>query len=226
MRKKNRYLIVFAFLILTLNAPLLIYAAESSPSATPTPTLAVKIKELKDRLASRVAELAILSKKVFKGEIKTLSDQKIIIKEKDQEINIAINDDTGFFEVGNDGKEKRIKLENLKKDQTVIAWGTYNSSTNTLTAKSIVAKSKPFILLGKIKSIDKKNYQLFVTMEDKDYLVDHEITTKDSLYDTTKGLVKAGFSKFLPGQLLYVYGFLTTTKDNKEMLSAQRIIIL
>ncbi len=84
----------------------------------------------------------------------------------------------------------------------------------------------PLALVGRIKNVDKKNFQITVAVLAKDYLVDIDQTTRTSLYDNQKGLSRSGFSKFIEGQLIYVYGFLTITKDGKELLPAGRILIL
>lgn len=202
-------------------------AVESTESAnTPTPTIEQKIKELKERLASRVAELNVISQKLVKGEIKTLSDQKIIILSNTNEISINLNEESSFYAIGSDGVKKSVKLSDLKTGQTALSFGAYNSSTNTLTSKTIVVEELPTIIVGQIKSVDKKNYQLSVSTKEKDYLIDHEVTTKNFTIGKDDVLVKSGFSKYEEGQIVYVVGDLVTDKSGKELLSAFRIIVI
>ncbi len=224
--KPNKKLLLFSILFLLATMASGIWAADTSPTPQATVSSERKIRELNEKLASRVAELNVLSQKVFKGEIKTISDQKIIFSVGGNEVTANLNDDTTISEIASDFKKKQIKLDDLKVGQTVYVWGTFNATTNTLTAKAAVVMQLPLALVGKIKNIDKKNFQITVLSSTKDYLVDIDQTTRTSLYDRQKGLTRSGFSKFSEGQLIYVYGFLTVTKEGKELLPAGRILIL
>ena len=95
-----------------------------------------------------------------------------------------------------------------------------------MTASNITVVDMPAIIIGRIKSIDSKNYQLIVTEGNKDILVDHDFSTKDLILNKDYNTAKGGFSKFAEKQLVYVFGYNTTDKNDKPMLSAQRIIIL
>ena len=195
-----------------------IFAQESTNTA--------KIKELKDKLASRVAELNLQTKKMIQGEIKTLSDQKIILTNNNIEINVNLDDDTTLTQQTGDGKNKTIKVDSMKSGQNIFTWGSFNSGTNVMTASNITVVDMPAIIIGRIKSIDSKNYQLIVTEGNKDILVDHDFSTKDLILNKDYNTAKGGFSKFAEKQLVYVFGYNTTDKNDKPMLSAQRIIIL
>ena len=195
-----------------------IFAQESTNTA--------KIKELKDKLASRVAELNLQTKKMIQGEIKTLSDQKIILTNNNIEINVNLDDDTTLTQQTGDGKKKTIKVDSMKSGQNIFTWGSFNSGTNVMTASNITVVDMPAIIIGRIKSIDSKNYQLIVTEGNKDILVDHNFSTKDLILNKDYNTAKGGFSKFAEKQLVYVFGYNTTDKNDKPMLSAQRIIIL
>ena len=195
-----------------------IFAQESTNTA--------KIKELKDKLASRVAELNLQTKKMIQGEIKTLSDQKIILTNNNIEINVNLDDDTTLTQQTGDGKKKTIKVDSMKSGQNIFTWGSFNSGTNVMTASNITVVDMPAIIIGRIKSIDSKNYQLIVTEGNKDILVDHDFSTKDLILNKDYNTAKGGFSKFAEKQLVYVFGYNTTDKNDKPMLSAQRIIIL
>ncbi|MBI3384713.1 hypothetical protein HY030_00795 [Candidatus Gottesmanbacteria bacterium] len=220
--KPNKTILLSTIFIFFVAITSGIFAAEM----TPTPSSNLKIKELKEKLASRVAELNVLSQRVFKGEIKTLSDQKIIFSAGANEVTASLDDNTALSQIDSDFQKTKIQLDDLKLGQTVYIWGTFNATTNTLTAKAVVAMKLPLGLIGKIKNVDKKNFQITVSSSSKDYLVDIDQTTRTSLYNQAKGLTRSGFSKFSAGQLVYVYGFLTVTKEGKELLPAGRILIL
>lgn len=224
--KASKFLTLILILFVFTPAVSVIAAVEATPTPQITISSDLKIKELKEKLASRVAELNVLSQKVFKGEIKTISDQKIIFSVGVNEVTANLNDDTAISEIGSDAKKKQIKIDDLKVGQTVYIWGTFNATTSTLMAKSVVVMELPLTLVGKIKSVDKKNFQITVSSLQKGYLIDIDQTTRTLIYDQHQGLTRSGFSKFSEGQLVYVYGFLTITKEGKELLPAERILIL
>lgn len=224
--KLNKTLLLPVIFILFVSMTYGINAADITSESKNSPSSELKIKELKEKLASRVAELNIVSQKVFIGEIKTISDQKIIFNVLGNEVTANLNDDTAISEIGSDFKKNTIKLDDLKVNQTVYIWGTFNSTTNTITAKSVLVMELPLALIGRIKNVDKKNYQITIAVSAKDYLVDIDQTTRTSIYDEHKGLSKGGFSKLSENQLVYVYGFLKTTKEGTELLPAERILIL
>ena len=219
----KKLLLIIASVLLFSSGVAYAVNSDLTKSASSSPDL---IKQLKDKLASRVAELNVLSQKVFWGQVKTLSDQKIIMTAGSNEVNISLNDDTIYSQISSVFKKKTITLDTFKSGQSIFSWGTFNSSTNTLSARAIVINELPLYIVGKINSPDKKNFQFSLSSKDKNYLVDHQVTTSDFSYGLEKGLVKSGFSKFSEGQQVFVVGDLTTDKNGKELLSAQRIIIL
>lgn len=231
--KKNKFILFLLVLALFASRLLPVVAIDSTTfatSASPSTTIRnQQIKELKEKIATKVAELKILAPKVLLGEIKTLSDQKIIITVQETDINIELSDDTSFSQVNQDGNKKDIKVGQLKVGQKIIVWGTYNKEAQTMTATGVVARDLAQVLTGQITSIDKKNYQF--TMSNKSgvlpYTFDINPPTKISLLGTDSKLTKIGFSKLAVGQTVYIYGFVgEKTKDGQTLLSAKRIIVL
>lgn len=206
-------------------------ALEGTPSDSVTPTTVrnVQISELKERIATKVAELKILAPQVVSGSIKTLSDQKIVLTVNDEDLSVDISEDTTLSQFDQDQNKKSLKIADLKTGQKIVVWGNLNKETNTMTADTVVARDFPLTFVGQIKSVDKKNYQFLVQSQNKDipYLFDVNPPTKISLLANDNTLTKIGFSKLIEGQTVYVYGFIgDKTKDGQTLLSAKRIIIL
>lgn len=235
--RKNKifYLLFISLFFLFPLTTVMAVSTTPSPTITPkittttTPTEAAglddKIKELKDKLASRVAELNVVSQKVLTGEIKTLSDEKIILTVNDAEINVEINEDTKFYELGRDNKKSDLELDDLKTGEQVVVWGSFNSSTNTITTNNVYRQPNDISFVGKVKGVDRKNFQVTVTdTENTDYTVDVEVDTKVNQYDASKGLVKAGFSKIKEEQFLYVLAEPPT--NEKNLVSGKNIVVL
>lgn len=219
---KNKILLILLLILLSL--PLLSTDTVSAESATPSADL--KIQELKDKLASRVAELALVSQKVLGGEIKTLSDEKIIIVNDGRETDLNLKDDTTFLEILRDYTTDKIKLDNLKTGQNIFSYGAFNNTTNSLNAQSVIFLHETFKITGKIKKVDSDNYQLLVSSNGTDVLIDHLTTTKDYLLDKNNKFVRGGFSKFENNQLVYAVGAYDEDKNKNKLFSAVRIIIL
>ena len=220
-----KYKIVITVLLMLFSASYT-YGTESTSSDSATPSSDFKIQELKDKLASRVAELALVSQKVLSGEIKTLSDEKIIIVNDNRETDLNLKDDTAFLEILRDYATAKIKLDNLKTGQKILSYGAFNSTTNSLNAQFVVFLNETLKITGKIKNVDSENYQLTVSSNGTDVLIDHLTTTKDYLLDKNNKFVRSGFSKFENNQLVYAVGAFDEDKNKNKLFSAVRIIIL
>lgn len=198
----------------------------SSPRPTEKAQINDKIQELKDKLASRVAELNEVSQKVIVGEIKTLSDEKIILLTNESEINVEINDDTVFYELGRDYKRKEIKLEDFEAGDNIIVWGAFNSSANSLTTKNVYRQPNDVTFVGTIKGVDKKNFQISVIdLEKNNYTVDIEVDTKVNQYNASEGLIKIGFSNLQPGQFVYVLAA-PSPSNKRDLVSGKNVSVI
>lgn len=237
MKRNNFAFLLTICLTLLLAQPTFIKAVSSTPTTTITnkptviPTqaegegLGDKIKELKDKLASRVAELNVVSQKIITGTIKTLSDEKIILSADEAEINAEINEETVIYELGRDYKKSELKLDSLKTGEQVVTWGGFNSETNTINTKNVYRLPDDLSFVGKIKGIDKRNFQVTVTdTENTDYMIDVELDTKVNQYDASKGLLKIGFSKLVEGQFVYVLA--EPSSAEKNLVSGKTIVVI
>lgn len=224
-KNKIKFLLIFiSFSLFLLTCSKTTVAQEKNSQTTASGEL--KIQELKEKLASRVAELNTVSQRLIKGEIKTLSDEKIVLMQNGSEININISEESSFYKLETNGAKKTVKIADLKTGQTVYSPGSYNTATNSLITKTINVVEFPTIIAGVVKNVDKKNYQLMVSAKDKEYLIDHDVATKNFLLDPEGKMQRSGFSKYAEGQTVFVLGDMVTDKSGKDLLSAFRIIIL
>lgn len=129
MKKLIVLLLVLCTVLLFLIVPVL--AVETTGSATPG-LRDQQITELKQRLATKVAQLKILSPQVIVGTIKTLSDQKIILNWQGKDADVEISSDTNLSQVDQNNNSKALKIANLQTGQTLIAWGNFNKDTLSL----------------------------------------------------------------------------------------------
>lgn len=193
---------------------------------TPVPTDSTmeKIQDLKNRIATKVAELKLMKKRVFTGKVITLSNPYVTITTKEGDKKIETNEDTIFTSITN-GKSKEIVFKDLKKDQNLITWGTYNQEGDILTAKEIVIKDTPLTLIGKISDIDLKGGTVTLKTDNNSYLLDIEVYSKINTIDKNGKIIKLGFSKVQTDSLALIQAVIIIKKD-EITYTANRILII
>lgn len=195
-------------------------AAQAQNEATATGTLD-RIEKIKELVASRVAELKLVEKKGFLGTVKESSNTQIIIDDNKGTQRIIDIDELTKFE---DSSNKEFGVSDLKKGDLVSVIGLYNKDTKRLLSRLITkVKSLPSQFDGIVVSLDSKGFEIETVNEaGEKKTVEIERTTKTSLYSTSEGFVKSGFSKVEDGQRILVSGFFDT--QDKDILIASRLI--
>jgi len=214
------------FLITTLFFTQHIFAA--SPTSTPSSTLSEapktnKIEDLKERLATKVAELRQTQKKAIVGTVKAVSISTVTVETKTSDLKIELTDSISVFQKIK-GKRTELTTEDLAKDDYVVVFGDYDTGLDLLKAKIIVIQDLlPERISGVVTAIDKKEFTVTVDIgEGKIYTVDIEKTTATYTFDKENGVVKGGFSKLEAGSVVHVVGTLVPKKENR--ISALRLL--
>ena len=195
--------IVLTLLIISTNVSL---AASPSPSASPLPVSSAtleKAKELKEKVASKIAELKVLSKRGIIGTIKSIKDTGIILTSNSKDITID-TDDTTKITLLQKGKRSTLKLTDLKKDQIILIWGQYNKDQETLKAKQILSRVFSQSVIGTVKSIDKDNLTVIVKNDSKEYTFTITNATKKAL-KKDRTLLKVETTDITEGDFIHVY---------------------
>lgn len=218
--------IILAFLIIgfiqTVNAA----SPTTTPSATPTGEKNQKIEDLKDRLATKVAELRTTERRAIYGTVKSTSISTITVETATKDVKIELTDDIKVFQMLK-GKRTELKIENVEKGDVVTVFGQYDTAVEILKATVIFIQNgtEPQRIFGTITESKKSDYTITVeTANGKSFIVDFETTTKTSAWSQDKGIEKAGFSKLLVGDAVTILGTPVAKKDNR--LSAIRILDL
>jgi hypothetical protein len=218
-------------LLFTMTAP--IYAATPTVTASPTlkstPAAATaaanmrQIEDLKDRIATTVAQLNQTQKKAIAGTVKTVSVSTITIETKTSDIKIELTDSISVFDMTS-GKRAAITTDDLSKGDSVVVFGDYDTTLSLLKAKVIyIQPALPMRVSGSVTDVDKKNYTVTLeTPEKQSYVVDIEKITSMMAYDPQKGVVKGGFSKIEIGETVHVIGKLEPKEDNR--ISGLRVL--
>lgn len=219
------FLAIVIFLILCPNITHAATKSSATPSATPlSKEVKEKIDDLKERLATKVAELRRTSPKAIYGTITNISLSSATIDAGQKAYKIELTDDIVVTQILK-GKRTKSKTDTLKKDDIVTVFGAYDETLDMLQAKHIVIEPKqsPKRLHGTITDINKKDNSF--TMKGIDgttYTIDVETTTKNNAWSPDKGIQKSGFSKLEQNMFVTVLG--TEQERQPDRYTAARIL--
>lgn len=197
----------------------------SSPTGAVTPTstqgLIQQIDELKDRIASRVAELKLVEKKGVIGTVTDVAETQLSLT--DVHGNTVFIDVDELTKFSSPNAKSSFGISDVTKGSTVGVLGLYNKESRRILARFVDVMNVPIVLSGAVTGIDSQNFNLtLTTIDKKDTTIDVENITKTYTYGKTTGLVKAGFSKIVQGERVMVIGF--PDVKNKNTIIASRIL--
>lgn len=202
-----------------------VLASEATPSATPKPGLDKKVEDLKERLASKVAELSQTQRKAVAGTVKSITITTLVIESRNQDYKIELTDDIKVIDFVA-GKRIKAKVDSLKIKDPVVIFGQFDTTLGVLKANVIVFQNiLPRRVHGKVMSVDRKAATItIVTSEGMSFIIDVEKGTKTNHWIGQDNVEKSGFSKIVEGDFIHVIGSDVAKKDNRVM--AQRILNL
>ena len=217
MKRVSTLLITICFFLIALP----VHAQTATATATPVDSKSQQIEDLKDRLATKVAELRQSKRMASYGTIKSISISTFVVETKTKDLKIELTDDLKVFQMLK-GKRTELNTDNLEKGDIVSVFGEYDTTLELLQAKVVFIQSaQPIQIMGTVKETDKKEFTITMETADKTtYIIDFETTTKTSLWNGT-ALEKGGFSSFVAGDSIFVTGSSVPKKENR--LSATRI---
>lgn len=194
-------------------------------AATPTAVntnLKQQVDDLKNKIASKVAELKLVEKRGIIGTVTDSSDTQITLTDVSGNIRfVDVDELTKFFSSGS----KSFGISDIKNGMTIGVLGLYNKQSRRILAREINEISqRPKIIFGGIGVIDKENFEVTVVKENgqKEVLEIENITKTYSYSNNT--LNKSGFSKLEETQTIIAIG--TIDKQDPNKILATRVIIL
>jgi hypothetical protein len=216
--------LIFALLIAI---PSFVFAA-TTPSATLTPKITgdtKQIEDLKERLATKVAQLSQTEKRAISGTVKSVSLASITVETKTKDLKIELNDGIKVFQFLK-GKRTELTADDISKGDSVVIFGEFDSTLDLMKAKVIfIAGFSETRLVGTVTSTDTKEFTIsLATVDNQNILIDFERTTKAYEWALGGNLAKSGFSKIVKGLPITVLGTMVPKVDNR--LSASRILIV
>ncbi len=221
-----RHTITYSVLIIAIfTFVLTAHAATPTPRANPTETASKtkQIEDLKERLATKVAELRQTQRRAIAGVIKTVSVSTITVETKTKDVKIELSDNIKVFQILK-GVRTKLSFESLEKNDPVVVFGQFDSTLDLLKANVIFIQATPLTrVTGIVKEIDKSEFTVTIaTSEGISNIIDIETFTKIFQWTKEQGIAKSGFSKLAVGDTLHVLGTPFPKKENR--LSATRIL--
>lgn len=191
-------------------------APTEKPSSTSEPKNINILNDLKNKIASKVAQLNLVQRAGLIGTVDAIAGTQITVLDLGDQQHFVDVDELTKFSSPND--KTAFGLSDLTKGATIDILGLYNKQSKRILARFINVVTIPRFLQGEIASIDGTNFVAQVIAENgKMTPVDIENVTKTFVYSKEDGLQKAGFSKIAVGKQVVVIGY----KDKKD---AKRII--
>lgn len=226
MRKHWILASLLSLLILTPS----VAAATATPSAntdqdTPTPTKPQQIEELKERLATKVAQMRQSEKRAIFGTIKSTSISSLVLETTTKDIKIELDDAIKVAQIIK-GKRTELTIDDVDTGDVVTVFGDYDPTVDLLKAKIIfIQGTLPLRVIGNITAVDKNNYTLtLVNPNNQAFIIDIETDTKILAWTADKGLARSGFSKTGAGDTVQVLALPEPKQTTR--VSARRILNL
>lgn len=208
-------------------------------TTTPTVTLAPKlsptgggldkeqklidqINSLKEKVASKVAELKLVEKQGIIGAVEEVEGNKITAVDLNNETRIIDVDELTKF--SSPSAKASFGISDITKGTTLGVIGLYNKQSKRILARFVDVITVPQYISGAISDIDKANYTVTVLSDDQNKtIVDIENFTKISSYTDDNDITKSGFSKLTVGDRVYTVGY--PNKNEKHRITGTRILV-
>lgn len=221
------FFVIFLFLInITATHAQTDEEATSQPTPTSkTETIKDKIEDLKERLATRVAELRSKNKRGYYGVVKTKDDDDITIVASDREIPMLTDENTSYFTLDSSNKKKETTSKDIKLGAYIAAFGSLDLDQKTLIAKVIISHEMPRKINGVVKEVD-VNEGTFSVINSKSntYIFDYEITSRCRMLGKNFELTNCGLSKIKAEDRVFIRAL---AKDATiDRLKAVRILLV
>ncbi len=184
-------------------------------------------EELKNKIASKVAELRKQDQKAVAGSITKIDKTILTIQAPDDTIYTikADSDLTKVFTITGSTK-KESSISNLSKGDYIIVSGPIDNKS--ISANDIYVDQQYFIGSGKVTEVNTNNYFLKVLTQEKDtYTLDIETYTKKYIVDAkTLSIDSTNLAKIKEGDTIHFTYKKTGKEQEKNRYSAQKILVI
>lgn len=225
-----KYIVIFLLLITCYFSLITkVFAVTPTPTLTPKasekPTtfpLDEQINQLKDRIASRVAELKLVERRGIVGTATNVSDTQLTLS--DTHGNTRFVDVDELTKFSSPSAKESFGISDISKGSKIEVLGLYNKQSRRILARFITVTSTPVVFRGTVTAVNSNAFTIaMMTDTNQEVTVDVESTTKTSSFTKEGGLVRGGFSKIQEGSHTVVIGF--SDKKDIKRLTAARVLL-
>jgi hypothetical protein len=220
--KKNTLILLLFFIAIFSTFPVHAAITPTPKSTTPTQGLDKQFDLLKEKIASRVAQLKLVEKKGIIGTVTDVAETQITLTDRDGNTRLVDVDELTKF--SSPSAKGSFGISDITRGSIIGILGLYNKESRRILARFVDVKTLPQLFSGVVISIDKDNYNFDIaTQTQKDVFIDVETISKIDIYNVDSGLVKAGFSKLKINERVFIVGFPDIKDKNK--IVASRILL-
>lgn len=216
---KNRTLIFLILVSLLFTG--FVYAQSSSSAEFN------EAQTLKDKIASKVAELQHNEQRAVAGSITDINQTVIKIKSSEEVVYvIKLDKDLTKVFIITGGDKKDAQISDLKKSDYIIVSGPIDNKN--VTANSIYKDEQFFIGSGKVTELNSSDFFIKALTTEKDtYTLDIETFTKKFMLNTkTLDIETTALSKIKEGDIIHFVYKKTGEEREKNKYSVQKILII
>jgi len=221
MKSKKIFILISLVIFLGGLINLVTFAQEN----TATSSSEKDIEILKEKIASKVAELRQENNQAFSGTIINIGNRQIEIKDNnEQKILVKLDESlTKYYQIKNNQK-KEINFSDLEKGDYIIVTGI--ATDKEINADSIFIDEKYLVDFGQIIEINRQEYWLKVlTLTNENLILDVETFTKQVILNIKNlQLETIGFSKIKEGDMINFV--VKDEKSKRDRFSAQKILVI
>lgn len=182
-----------------------------------------KVQEIKERVATRVAELRQKIWQAFFGKIKDISENSFTLSTvRRGEITVLVDEETKIYRLGR-GSRQITSLDDLVVGERVAVVGRLEPGEKAVTARFVFVKATPLNISGVVKAVEKSELSV-LSAKGQLFQVLVKGDTKIRIWQKGQGLVKGKLEDIKVGDRVHVNGL--AVKSEEATISAQRILVL
>lgn len=207
--------------------PSVTQTAESTPKPTVVSAekklLNTQIQNLKDKIATKVAEISASSRQVVAGIIESKSEGGFVVNQGSKTVKVTVDAEVTSYENLINSKTS-ITLKSLEKNDYVVLEGVMLN--DEFSTEKVYLQNQYEFLTGQIIGVEKKDYTIeIVTTDQETIVVDIEKSTiQNSIDPKSLKIVTAGFADYKTGSKIQFVVLSRGTEKGKA--SGVRMLII
>lgn len=164
-----------------------------------------QIRDLKDKIATKVTQIRQTSQGAVYGQVKEISPSSLTLTNLNRDFQITLNSDIIVY-LRTDSGRKESSLVKITKGMSISVFGIYDESKKNLDPRYIYVQNQPVRIIGKILDIDKTGYTVTVKENQTTIVVDFEKYTKTFRFSLPSNKwAQIGFSKLSVGDFVHIF---------------------